>query len=256
MVTPLISPPHQGEGELEAELWAMLKGRDDPLAREALFTLHGPYARGIARRHFRERGRGDIERADFEQWAFEALLEAIERYEPERGVPFRAYAIRRISGNIINGVRHMTEVREQLSWQHRMRQDRIRSLSPAGEDLSLEQAMAALGELAVGLALGFMLEGTGLFVDEEGNTAPAASTAFAYDSVAWKDLTARLDRELAELNERERTILQLHYIQGVGFDHLAALLKVSKGRVSQLHRGALTKLRKRMTAKGQFRLEQ
>lgn len=227
-------------------------------AREALFRLHAPYAQAVARRQHRQRNRGDIDSADVEQLAFEALIEAIERFDPDRGVPFRAFAARRIAGAIIDGIRHMTEVREQLSWKHRTQRDRMRSLSSSDvAELSIDQALAMLGELAAGLALGFMLEGTSLYVDEREDAAVAvrAKSATAYDSAAWKELTAQLTRELAGLDERERRIVELHYIQGVAFDHLASLLGVSKGRVSQLHRHALTTLRKRMATRGQFRLE-
>ena len=56
------------------------------------------------------------------------------------------------------------------------------------------------------------------------------------------------------LPARERDILRHHYIDGVGFDQLAVLLGVSKGRVSQLHRSALDLLRKRLRQKGQYNL--
>jgi RNA polymerase sigma factor for flagellar operon FliA len=242
--------------ERETRLWRAFRLDGVPAAREALFDLHAAFARNIARRHYRERARGDIEFADLNQFACAALLEAIDRYDPERGSPFRSFAGPRISGSIVDGIGKMSELREQLSWKHRLRRERMQSLGVADADTgNTAQAMEALAELAVGLALGFMLEGTGLYAardDEQSGTAPPT----AYESLAWKDMVNVLAREVSELPHREQVILRHHYMGGIGFDHLAVLLNISRGRVSQLHRAALGLLRRRMTGKGHFGLEQ
>jgi RNA polymerase sigma factor FliA len=48
---------------------------------------------------------------------------------------------------------------------------------------------------------------------------------------------------VARLPERDQKIVHYHYFNGMRFEQIAELLGVSKPRVSQLHRGALTKLR-------------
>jgi RNA polymerase sigma factor for flagellar operon FliA len=244
-------------GAAEASLWSSLREQGVAEARLALFDLHLPFARNMARRLYRERSRGDIDLADLNQLACEGLLEAIDRFDPGRGAPFRAFAARRISGNIADGVARMSEVREQMSWARRIQRERIRSLGPDTDELTLSAAMDVLTDLAVGLALGFMLEGTSLYVDGEQDEKRApAPGAGAYESVAWRELTHLLDEELAGLDERERTILHRHYVQGLTFEYLGSLLGITKGRVSQLHKAALIKLRKRMNARGHFRLSQ
>jgi RNA polymerase sigma factor for flagellar operon FliA len=106
----------------------------------------------------------------------------------------------------------------------------------------------------MGLALGFMLEGTGLFAEAATESAGAAPKDTAYDSLAWKDTVSHLHREIATLPEKEQIVLKQHYLNGLSFDQLAALLAVSKGRVSQLHRAALQTLRKRIRASDRFRI--
>ena len=147
----------------------------------------------------------------------------------------------------------MSEVREQIGFRHRVRRERLRSLAPgrAPPERRPGEAMEALADIAVGLALGFMLEGTGLYHDE---AAPAVAPT-AYDSLAWKDLVQRLTQELTRLPDRDRAILQLHYLEDVNFDQIAALMALTKGRISQLHKAALTLLRKRISGAGGFRLE-
>lgn len=236
----------------EAALWSAFKDQGSAEARERLFAIHLPFARRVAGRDFRDRGGADIEFSDLFQFACEGLLEALDRYDPARAVPFESYAVRRISGSVLDGISKATEVREQISFRSRVKRERARSLAAAGTDrLPTADAMQALIDLAVGLALGFMLEGSGAYVaDNQPDHRPSA-----YESLAWKELAQRLGREIGGLPDRERLIVRSHYLNGVSFDHVAVLLGLSKGRVSQLHRTALGLLRERLHAAGDFRLE-
>jgi len=249
-VSPAILP------EEEAALWAAMGGPDREAARHRLFELHADFAHRLARRQFRLRTRGDVEFADLLQFAHAGLLEAIDRFELERGAKFRAYASHRILGSIADGIAQSTEVRSQLSARARARRERVRSLVPDEVDsLSAADALEALIELAMGVAVGVMLDGTALFVDE--GVAPAsARQPSAFDSARWRELTDRLGREVAALPERERRILEYHYGErALAFDTIAGLLEISKGRVSQIHRAALVMLRKRLAQRGHFSLE-
>lgn len=237
----------------EAALWSAQKA-GSAQAREKLFALHAGFARSIAKRHYRQHSHGDLELAEFCQYAYAGLLEAIDRFDPLQNTPFRPFAAHRISGSILDGLPHMNEVREQISWRRRVRRERLRSLT---EEAPQEAAspIERLAELAVGLALGIILEGTGLFSQGEEDAAPPQSgVETAYDSLAWKEIVARLQAEMEALPERERTILRQHYMNGLSFDQLGALLRITKGRVSQLHRAALALLRKRMRDHGHFRM--
>jgi RNA polymerase sigma factor FliA len=245
---PLALDPAPDE---EGALWRALREGSGP-AREQLFTANLPFARALARRQFRSRRGADIDYDDLFQLACAGLLEAMDRYDPDLGVPFAGFAARRVNGSMIDGLGKMSEVREQIGHRHRARRERLRSLVPErGAARDPAEAMEALVDMAVGLALGFMLEGTGLYHDE----AEPAVAPTAYDSLAWKDLVGRLTHELTRLPERDRTIFQLHYLEDVNFDRIAALMQLSKGRISQLHKAALALLRKRISGAGGFRLE-
>jgi RNA polymerase sigma factor for flagellar operon FliA len=249
-----LTDPGFGSDE-ERSLWTAFKNDGSTQARERLFEQYAGFATSIASRQTHEHIGGDVEFGDLRQLAYAGLLEALDRFDPTRGIPFRGFAAHRITGSIRDGVRRTSELREQISWRRRVRQDRLRSLAgdPSG-DISLSEAMAELADIAVGLALGFMLEDTGFINTEEpASSSPRRPTG--YDSLTWKELVGRLQTELTRLPQREQTILHQHYLNGVAFDQLASLLAVSKGRVSQLHRNALVQLRKRLGAKGHLRLE-
>jgi RNA polymerase sigma factor for flagellar operon FliA len=242
--------------EAEDELWRLHR-EGSAAAREKLFSRHLSFARTIASRHFFKRGQGDIEYPDLYQLACAGLLEAIDAYDPDRGVPFRGYAARRIGGSVLDGIARMSEMREQISFRNRVRRERLGSLMTQDEAslASPEAALAALAELAVGLALGFMLEETGMFVPERASDPRPG----AYEGLSLKRVVKRIREEVARLPEREQAIIRHHYDEGLPFEQLGALFGISRGRVSQLHRAALALLRKRLHQAGHqaghFRLE-
>lgn len=225
----------------EASLWRRFRFEDDLQCREALFNRYFALARAISGRLFRQRMTQRIDRGDFDQFACEGLLHAIDRFDPLRGVPFGAYARRRISGNIADGISTLSEVDAQLSHRHRVEQERLRSLSKPGSD-----ALDALSELAVGLAIGIMLEGTGLV----GGIDAADTRPSAYDSLAWRETQMLLVSEVGKLPDGEALVIRQHYDHGLPFAQVAQLMGVSRGRVSQLHRAALERLRKRLRTRG------
>ena len=226
----------------EAALWRRLRYEDGSGCRESLFNLYSGMARAIAVRTFRRRGTMRIERYDYEQLAYEGLLQAIDRYDPMRGVPFSAFARRRIEGNIADGIARMSEVGAQISHKHRMEQERLRSLASRTEEEGTETALQALSDLAASLALGIMLNETRL-IEAGDRPDPAPS---AYESLEWRQLQARLVGEVSKLPEKEAIIVRQHYDTGLSFAQIATMLDLSRGRVSQLHRSALERLRKRI----------
>ena len=120
-----LTHPLVGEDD-DIVLWRELHGSRSVKAREALFAQHLPFARSIALRHFRERARGELELTDFQQLACAGLLDALDRFDPERGIPFRGYAGRRISGSILSGIARMSEARDQASRRARTRRSPAR----------------------------------------------------------------------------------------------------------------------------------
>jgi len=223
-----------------ARHWQAVRDPGDPAAaaaREALFLHYMPYARAMASRLFAGRHRKDVEFDDFVQLANIGLIEAIGRYDPSRGSRFSTFCTPRLRGAVLNGVAKLTEAQEQLSFDRRRRAERIESLR--GERTG-DPRLASLGQLTTGLAIGFMLEGTGMFMH-----ADVAHPGYGegYESAEWNQIGQTLRTALGSLSPNERKFISFHYFDALPFEQIASLLMLSKGRVSQLHRAALQKLR-------------
>ena len=120
-MTPYVGPENVlPRDPSEAELWAAWGDQSDPAAREQLVLLHLPYARTVAARMFAARSALGVEFADFYQLACVGLLEAMDRYDLQRGVPFRVFSLPRIEGSVLNGLQRLSELSEQLSLRRRI----------------------------------------------------------------------------------------------------------------------------------------
>lgn len=236
----------------EAALWDALRADASATARVALFDLHAAFAKQIAAKHYLDRKSGDIEFSDLCQYAFTGLLEALDRFDPSRGTPFRAFARRRIAGSILNGLAHLSELREQMAFRQRVRRERLRTLSVSDpETLGAGDAMQALVEMATGLALGFMIEDSGLYVGE--NEADRALSP--YESVAWREMARSLTAEIGKLPRQEQNLIRYHYFDGLSFEQISRVFGLSKGRISQIHRAALAFLTERLSPGVAFNLK-
>lgn len=218
----------------ELELWDRWIIQRERIAREALLHMHLSWARLVAKDvYLKVRIRG-AEWADYVQNATIGLLEAIDRYQPERGVDFRTYARHRVRGSVFNGLRHLASIPQA---DHPRASLRERSETLAGDEADPLEAFVSW---TVGMGLGHLLESASLDErQDELDHGPYATTAR-------NQLMETVHRALDKLSEREKTILTLHYFQHVPFVDIAAQMEVTKGRISQLHSQAIQNLRKQV----------
>jgi RNA polymerase sigma factor FliA len=212
-------------------------------ARLRLIERFIPFARMLAAKQFGLRVESDSEFDDYRQWAMEGLIEAVDHYDPDRGIAFEAFSAKRIRGAILNRLESQSEISAQRAMRSRLRLERLNSISSGMkgdvERQSTEALFNHLAEIAVGLALGLMLENTGMFQspDEPGEIAEP------YRNIEFSQLRQQIHELVERLPEREKTLIKYHYYFDFQFDDIAEVLGVSKGRVSQLHKQALSRMR-------------
>ena len=185
---------------------------------------------------------------DVRQVAFLALVKAVERFDPKRGVPFSAFAGRTIEGEIKRYFRDSSwtlrvprAVQERslgvarLSEQLAQRLGRSPSVSELADYLHVSN-----DEVIEAIAAGSAARPQSLDMAEDGHVPSAlGSEDEALIGVIDRVL---LDRLTAILPEREREIIRLRYFEQMSQTAIAEVIGISQMHVSRLLRRSLDAL--------------
>lgn len=246
--------------DLTGALWARYRENGDPSARRQLLDrylgLVHHSAHQLARRVSRE-----VELEDLIGAGALGLVQALEGFDPGRGLAFSTYAVPRIRGAMLDELR-------ARDWMPRSVRMRSRQLTEARAALQQELGRAPAAE-QIAERLGIPLEQYWRWLDE---TEGRALIAFdqgdgesgeemrLYETIA--DPEARdpgadiehaqdLDQLRAafdQLAPKDRMVLSLYYHEQLNLKQIGEILHVSESRVSQLRTRALTRLRERVVA--------
>lgn len=228
----------------EATLWELWREHANESAREHLLGLHLPYARVVAGAYYAKRFNDEIEFDDYLQLASVGLIEALDRFDPGFGVQFRTFAARRMHGAILDGIERLTEKQQQIAARQRIEKQRRAEIRQAAASAAercsgkADQVLQYVAEAGLAFALAWILDGTGMLdAGEKSETLPF------YRSVELQQLRQRIVELVNALPTQERTVMQSHYFQEVTFDEISQALHLTRGRVSQIHRKALSRLK-------------
>ncbi|MRW94183.1 sigma-70 family RNA polymerase sigma factor [Duganella sp. FT80W] len=236
---------HVDTGETAA-LWEEFARSRAAALRERLASHYLPFARMLAAKMYANRTHLQVEFDEYLQYARVGLLEAVDRFDSTRGFKFETYAASRINGAILNGMASYSEVHEQIAARKRLIEERMASLKePERTTQRPDDLFGYLAELAIGLAVGFALDDTGMYQEPEQSVS---YRDYTYASVELAQLRARLKALLDTLPARHAQVIRGHYLQQLPFEQLAEMLALSRGRISQIHKEALLKLREGLRA--------
>lgn len=213
----------------ERELWRRYRESKDVDARDFLFVRYTSWARSVAAHVYRRLRVMQIEWVDYVQNAQIGLLEAMSRFNETRGTDFIGYAKPRVRGSVFNGVRAILREEGQRRSLLGERAERLQSIGNESSSDPLNDFINTV----VGLGLGHMLE------TEHFGQMPRDALAL----VEHHELGMALRDALLELGERERAILIAHYFRHVPFQEIAKAQGITKGRISQIHKSSLSRLR-------------
>jgi len=241
------------------ELWREYRRSRDEKLKHELILAHLPLVKYLAGR-LAVKLPPFIGQEDLESYGVFGLLEAVEKYNPDLGASFKAYAYSRIRGAMIDEIR-------KLNWIPRTMWQKIQHLNSTRERLQKE-----LGETATNEALAGAM---GITVSELHKLAGQANllslssldetvTVADGELMRWGDMIQDpgspdpldiIEREegrrlLVEaidgLPEKDRTVLSLYYQEGLTLKEIGRVLEVSESRVCQLHTRALNRLRNKL----------
>lgn len=234
------------------ELWDLFLERRDPQARSKL-AEHYLYLVKIVLGRMIGSLPSYLDRGDLEQVGTIGLLQALDRFRPEKGSRFETYALSRIRGSILDYLRSLDPLSRQERkgvkdllrvWQ---KLEEERKKEPSLEDLAQELEMSV--EEVMWLiereksSFWFSLEEE----KEEGDSFEAKrldrNALRPEEILENQELMEYLGRAIDELPERERLILALYYFEGLTLKEIGKVLEVGESRVSQILARTITKLR-------------
>lgn len=227
--------------------------------RERLVLHYAPLVKYVAGRV----GTGlptHVDVGDLVQSGIFGLIDAIEKFEPERGLRFETYAMQRIRGAILDDLRSQ-------DWVPRVVRSRAREAERAMErlgarlhrtpndtevadelgitlhelrDLYRQLRLTSVAALEDLIAAG---KDSGSLVDTLPDDGAVDPVAVLVD----RDNRRQLAEAIAQLTERDRIVVSLYYFESLTLAEIGKVLGVTESRVSQLHTRAVLRLRARLT---------
>lgn len=259
----------------EAALARAWRDSGDKAALHRLVTAYMRLAISMAAKYRRY----GASMSDLTQEAAIGLMKAAEKFDPDRGFRFSTYAVWWIKAQLQDYVMRnwslvrtgSTTAQKSLFFNLRRVEAKLRREAAAcGQSLDgADLRVAVAAELGVSVAEVAMMEGRLAGSDASLNATQAADE----DGREWIDvleddgaqaaelfetkhdadaLSARLNRALAALNERERLIVRARQLaeEPRTLESLGQELQLSKERIRQLEAAAYTKLRRTLEAEG------
>lgn len=241
-------------------LWHAFKHERDRAARDELIVRYAPLVHYVA-------GRvavglpTNIERSDLVSYGIFGLIDAIERFDPDRGYRFETYAVARIRGHMLDELRSLDWVPRAVRRKARAIEDACRRLeaelhrAPTDTELAaalgctVEEVQRDLAEVALVNLVEF---DTAVSTSVDGELTLGdvlvGDDAGPGQAVEVAETRRALAEAIAGLPERERTVVALYYEDGLTLAEIGAVLGVTESRACQIHGKAVMHLRLRMAA--------
>nr|WP_318711680.1 RNA polymerase sigma factor WhiG [uncultured Treponema sp.] len=246
----------------ELELWREFKKTKSIAIRDKLIRQYMPLVKWVAGRV--STGMPDsVEFDDLVGFGQFGLLDAIEKYDPDKNVKFKTYATTRIRGAIFDELRELDWVPRSVRQKSREIEDTIveleAKLGRTATDSEIAQAMN-MTEAEYQTTV-MKVSGTSVLSlndvwysgdDSEhisiGDSIEAPSSLNPDVIVEREEIRKVIIQAITELPENEKKVIVLYYHNDLSFREIGAVLNVSESRVSQLHTKANLRLRAKLTS--------
>ena len=247
--------PAQAQQAANADLWARFTTTDSAALREQLILQYAPLVKYVIGRLAISLPT-IIDYEDILSYGTIGLIEAVERFDPDKGVKFETYAISRIRGAIIDALRSLDRLPRSVRQKAKNADAAINQLTVVlGRDPTDHEVAEALG-IPIDRYLKDIVDASWVTVsldtvgaidgDDEGPAeipvADPEADAFT-QALEHEELIGELTESIQELPEREQLVLSLYYKEELTMREISEVLGVSESRVCQLHARSLTRLR-------------
>ena len=224
--------------------------------KERLIIEYSPLVKFVAGRLLMHIGQ-HVEYDDLIGYGVFGLIDAIDKFDLEKGVKFETYASLRIRGAIIDNIRKMDWVPRALRQRHKQLDQAYTQLEeslgrePTDQELAdklalpLDEAQEMIRKSSVA-----GLVSLDDYLDQNYETEFSGLTSQPHETPENHAEKMERQRMLAEainkLSEKERLVISLYYFEDLTLKEISSIMKVSESRVSQIHSKAVLKLQSRL----------
>lgn len=204
----------------------------------------------------------NVERQDIKSLAFMGLVDALEKFDPNRDLKFDTYASFRIKGSIIDGlrkegwlprsVREKAKIVEQATERLEKRLNREPKISEIANEVGIshQETSEIVKDTLVANFLSIEEQKSEQQPEHREslrNTIPDRQAYTPEESSLKKEQINELVTVITELNEKEQLVLQLFYKEELTFTEIGGILQLSTSRISQIHTKSIAKLKSLLT---------
>ena len=245
----------------EDELWSVYKNDKDPAIRDAFIRQYAPLVKYVAGKVAASMP-NTVEFEDLVGFGVFGLLDAIEKFDPDKNVKFKTYAVTRIRGAIFDELRSIDWVPRSVRQKTKEIEDAVVSLeAKLGRPASDQEVASSMG-VSEDEFLKTMLKISSTSVLSlndvwySGDEADKISIGESIESPSSMNPDSTVEREevkrvivqaISELPEKEKKVLVLYYYEDLTLKEIGQVLDVTESRVSQLHTKAILRLRAKLT---------
>ena len=191
------------------------------------------------------------------------LLDAVDKFDPDKGAKFRTYVTKRVRGMVIDLARRQhwssRQIRHRASQINRAEEVLMGDLQRQPNDqemadylgLSLEKYESVVAEIALSTVVSFEMLVNAYGGETAGwvqGTGEGGESGQPEAVIQEKEMHETLRQGIEGLREKEQLVLSLYYEQELNMKEIAQILGISAPRVSQIHSRAIQKLRGHMQA--------
>ena len=248
---------HEPEKTQVEGLWETFKASGDADTRERLILHYAPLVKYVAGRV----GAGlprSVDQNDLASYGLFGLIDAIDKFEPDRGFKFETYAINRIKGAILDELRALDWVPRSVRSRARRIETAVVELehtlqrTPTEDELAfnlemevdeLNDALAEIGRSGIAALDEFVSGDSQTSMGEMLSDPSGVSPEAVFQS---EETRRGLVDAINRLPERERLVVTLYYYEGMTLNEIGDVLGVTESRVCQIHAKTMMSLRNRL----------
>ena len=235
-----------------ANLWDEYQKTGCAAAKEKLILHYAPIVKYVAGRLMVHIGQ-NVEFDDLVGYGIFGLIDAIEKFDPSKGVKFETYASFRIRGTIIDNIRRMDWVPRTLRQKSKQIENAtIKLEEKLGRSPTDEELAAALGltpDETVDLLRKSSIHSLVSLDDfleqnyEKSHVSLVTNTSDSPEELTEdKERKVKLAEAINNLKEKEKLVITLYYYEGLTLKEISSIMKVTESRVSQIHTKAISRL--------------